>query len=458
MTLSLRQRVFLFCALTALLVSIVAWSVITGWREIGALRHRFTVTQFESFRIAGDLQSSVLSLNAALLAYEISGAPEDWDKFQHDSQELDRWIDQQRDALKTSAERQALEAINGEYDRYLAVARAIRAKETARATPDTVHQLATAARRMLALGSQLAEAHRRALGDLLGASQRSLGLLEGLLGAGFLVLFGVGAGGVRMLFLETIAPLRTQLVEAQALAERHEKLASLGVLAAGVAHEIRNPLTAIKTRVFLLQKKLAPNSTAYEDASLIDREIDRLERIVRDFLLFARPGEPDFTTLTPRMLLHEVCELLTPELARADIALGLEAGEADDLPLRADAQQLQQVLINLIRNAAESIVQRGQVTLRARCSRRPLHGQPQAVLILEVQDTGTGIPAEVQERLFDPFFTTKPTGTGLGLSIAMRIMEKHGGALQFKSEPGSGTIFALVLPRATSEVAVLATA
>ena len=448
---SLRQRVALFCGLSVLLVVGLVWSAVTGWREIGALRHRFTTTQFESFRIAGQLQSSVLGLNASLLASEISGAEEDWAGFQRDSVDLDRWIDLQRDPLRTSEERAALEAINREYDRYLAVARSLRGKDPGPPTPETVHQLAAATGRMLALGSQLAEAHRRALGDLLRASQRSLGLLEGLLGAGFFVLLGIAAWGARSLFLETIAPLRTQLIETLALAARHEKLASLGVLAAGVAHEIRNPLTAIKARTFLLQKKLAPNSTAHQDAVLIDREIERLERIVRDFLLFARPGDPDLAAITPRQLLAEVCELLAPELERAAITLAVEESDAQDLPLLADGQQLKQVFLNLIRNAAESIVEQGRITLRVRSNRLPLHGRPQAVLMLEVQDTGTGIPAEVQERLFDPFFTTKPTGTGLGLSIAMRVLEKHGGALQFQSEPGLGSTFAVVLPQAVAE-------
>jgi signal transduction histidine kinase len=108
------------------------------------------------------------------------------------------------------------------------------------------------------------------------------------------------------------------------------------------------------------------------------------------------------------------------------------------------------VLINLVRNAAESIGQKGSITLRTRQDRLPLKGQPQKVIVLEVQDTGAGIPAEVQERLFDPFFTTKAAGTGLGLSIAMRILERHGGTLQFQTAPGRGTTFGVVLPAPSS--------
>jgi signal transduction histidine kinase len=236
------------------------------------------------------------------------------------------------------------------------------------------------------------------------------------------------------------------LIESQALAERHEKLASLAVLAAGVAHEIRNPLTAIKTRLFTLQRSLPVNAAvAGENAAIIEREIDRLERVVRDFLLFARPSDPDLTDLTPREIFRDISELLAAELAQQEIELRVDTGE-DDTKIRGDAHQLKQVLINLVRNSADSIGRRGRIILRARRDRLPLSGEPRDVLLIEIADTGAGIPLEVQARLFDPFFTTKPAGTGLGLSIAMRILERHGGTLQFQTARGRGTTFGLVLP------------
>jgi signal transduction histidine kinase len=126
--------------------------------------------------------------------------------------------------------------------------------------------------------------------------------------------------------------------------------------------------------------------------------------------------------------------------------------------IRVDPQQIEQVLINLIQNAAESIGREGTITLRARSTLMPLAGLPgrsvrakaghaTPVVVLEVIDNGKGIPPKVQERLFDPFFTTKEAGTGLGLSIAARIVEKHGGALQYQTEIGRGTTFGIVLPR-----------
>ena len=108
------------------------------------------------------------------------------------------------------------------------------------------------------------------------------------------------------------------------------------------------------------------------------------------------------------------------------------------------------MLINLIKNAAESIGQRGAITLRTRTQPGRHGGRPAHVAVLEIEDTGRGIPPEIQKRLFDPFFTTKETGTGLGLSIAARILEKHGGALEYQTQAGRGTVFSVILPIAQS--------
>ena len=250
-----------------------------------------------------------------------------------------------------------------------------------------------------------------------------------------------------MVYHEMITPLQLKLVESREIIERQEKLASLGVLAAGVAHEIRNPLTAIKARLFTQQKSLAPGTVEYEDSLVIGAEINRLEEIVRSFLLFARPPEPHFATVPVAEPLRAVCDLLSPQLRNQYINLILES--IPDVLLQADAGQLKQVLINLIQNAADSIPGRGTVTVRVRTDHTRLHGETTAVVIIEVQDTGKGISAEVQKRLFDPFFSTKATGTGLGLSIAGRIVEKHGGALEFQTGMNRGTTFGIVLPRMT---------
>jgi signal transduction histidine kinase len=185
--------------------------------------------------------------------------------------------------------------------------------------------------------------------------------------------------------------------------------------------------------------------SAREDATFIGEEIGRLERIVNDILQFARPADPQFATLEVGSFLREVHALLQPQVAARSVDFTL--GPIADGTVQADPQQIKQVLINLIQNAAESITGTGAVTLRARAATLALAGRPAPVMILEVCDTGSGIPPEVQKRLFDPFFTTKDNGTGLGLAIAARIVQKHGGALLYQTQPGQGTTFGVVLPR-----------
>jgi signal transduction histidine kinase len=220
------------------------------------------------------------------------------------------------------------------------------------------------------------------------------------------------------------------------------------MLAAGVAHEIRNPLTAIKAAVFMQQKKFKTGSPEHADAELVQREILRLERIVTEFLQFARPAEPHLARTQANAPLKEVQLFLAPELAKANIQLVVE--DFAPLQIQADAEQIKQVLINLVQNAADSIERDGTITLRARADRKALSNGETNVVVLEVEDTGKGIPPEVEKRLFDPFFTTKSTGTGLGLSIAAFLVQRHGGALQYQTQINRGTTFGIVLPEAAA--------
>jgi len=268
----------------------------------------------------------------------------------------------------------------------------------------------------------------------------------------FLSLLGLlfsGSVALVLVYRRLIAPLRNDLSESRAIIERQEKLASLGVFATGIAHEIRNPLTAIKVRVFSLKAGQKPGSSDHEDLEVIETEIDRLERIVRDFLQFARPTDPLLQKVSAAGLLRETAALMTAELANQSISLKLEI-ETEELVL-ADGDKMKQVLINFVQNAAESMNAGGTIILRARRSEQMLWGRTAPVVVLDIADTGSGIPIDVQKRLFDPFFTTKETGTGLGLCIAARIVEKHGGVIHYQTQLGQGTTFNIVLPMASDQ-------
>lgn len=227
--------------------------------------------------------------------------------------------------------------------------------------------------------------------------------------------------------------------------DQEERLVALGTLAAGVAHEIRNPLTAIKFRLFSLGTALGPAVSTQEDFLLIRREIDRLERIVQDFLNFSKPVEPKFSVVEASDMLRSTRNLLSPELEKRGIAVQVDA--ETPITFSADPEQIQQVLINLAQNAADSMQEGGSITLRARQGAASLRNRSEPVAIVEVADTGAGVPPEIERTLFNPFVTSKEGGAGLGLSIAARIVEKHGGLIQCATNPKHGTTFTVILPR-----------
>jgi len=245
-------------------------------------------------------------------------------------------------------------------------------------------------------------------------------------------------------YRRVVLPLRSKLIESDAIIEGQRKLANYGKHAAGVAHEIRTPLTTIKARLFTLQKTLTAGTSECRDATVIDNEINRLDRIVTDFLTLGRPAPPILTPVSADALLREVSELFRPQCERHSIQLRLDTGV--DTPFLADTGQVKQVLINLVRNATESIGKGGTISLQTRRDTWRLNKKLTDVVILEVQDTGPGIPPAVQQRLFDPFFTTKERGAGLGLSISAAIVRAHGGKLAVHLHPGKGATVSIVLP------------
>ncbi len=446
----LKLRLAAFISAIGLMVALITWAAHGSWKRTGELRDKLTGIQIQSFQIADHLQQTILELNNLVLRYGVYQDTNDWARFGTASTNLDRWIDEQRPILSTEKEKLILDLINTNYDFYMTVARKLEDKVRSQSQP-TIRLIEFAdfekqSQSISKLGFQLATAHRESMDTFLADTKKALNYLIILLLISLALLLAAVGGLAVVVYGELIAPLQVRLVESQALAERHEKLASLGMLAAGVAHEIRNPLTAIKAWLFIQQKHLKPRTPEHDDAEIISQEIIRLERIVKDVLLFARPSEPNFVIVSADQPLREVQTLLGPGLEKSRIALVFE--NSISARIRIDPQQIKQALINLVQNAADSIGEDGQIALQVRLDTKRLGESPTQVVILEVSDTGKGIPPEVEKRLFDPFFSTKESGTGLGLSIAARIVEKQGGALQYQTFLNRGTTFGIVLPQA----------
>jgi signal transduction histidine kinase len=445
-----RRLTALVAAIVLMGLGIAVLTVRSQWQS-RALRAQLKQVDSESFLIADQFKDDLRQLNDLLYHYGRSHVAPDVPAFTKASRELHLWIDAQKPKLATPQEQAVMQQIDQAYDDYLRVAKVLLARlETlgdASATMDEYVDLRKVSQHLNDLGQSLSRAHLASKSQVLASASSTISELRVLVLVSLSLLFAFALALGVIVYRDMIMPLRLQLVESETLRERQEKLASLGVLAAGVAHEIRNPLTAIKAALFIQQKKFQPGTQEAADAKVIDREILRLERIVNDFLLFARPTDSKFAPLTADLPLRKVQRLLAPELAQNGVQIILE--EMPGLPLTADADQIEQVLINLVRNAADAIGQNGKIKLRARADRKRLGQKETRVVILEVEDNGKGISLEVQKRLFDPFFTTKETGTGLGLSIAARIVQSHGGLLEYQTVPGTGTTFGIVLPAAT---------
>jgi len=434
-----------------LLGALIVAVTLTSQQQAEESRARLGQVDFESIRIADRFKDKLRYANDQMRRYSIGRDPAGWAEFLKASEELKSWIDTQASSLAPRLEQKVIREMKAAYAVYMQKARDLHdrmeANSESSASLAEYSGFSKQTRHLFDLGVNLASIHYESRNEVLAQANRTLTKLSlsvlGLVG----LLFVFGLALVAMIYRDIIAPLRVKLVESQALAERNEKLASLGLLAAGVAHEIRNPLTAMKAALFIQQKKFQPGSPEQSDVELVEREILRLERIVNEFLRFARPAEPELATIPANQPLEEVQALLTAQLAKQGIQLVRET--AGPMRVTVDPGQIKQVLINLVRNAADSMNGSGTITLRARHDRKRLANGEAEVVVLEVADTGKGIPPEVEARLFDPFFTTKDNGTGLGLSIAARIVEKQGGSLQYQTQVNRGTTFGIVLPETT---------
>jgi two-component system, NtrC family, sensor kinase len=252
--------------------------------------------------------------------------------------------------------------------------------------------------------------------------------------------------------LEEKVEKRTQELRlAQAEAVRGEKLASVGLLAAGIAHELNNPLTGILTISHLIRRKMPEGSPDAEDLDVVIRETKRCAAIIRRLLDFAREKTPEKKFADLNQLIEETARIVERPAHLRDIEITMDL-DRDLPPVWIDADLIKQVIMNMLVNAQHAIEEKGSITVRSRrCPepRRPEPGaEPVPMVEFSIIDTGCGIPAENLQRIFDPFFTSKEVGkgTGLGLSVSHGIVRSHGGAIEVESKVGEGSTFRVTLP------------
>jgi len=227
-----------------------------------------------------------------------------------------------------------------------------------------------------------------------------------------------------------------QRIRAERKLAQTERLGLLGRMVATVAHEVRNPLGSIRGSVEMLADEIPHESPRREFIDIIQSETRRLETIVDAYLEYSSPKPPQRARGDLATLVRSVSE----QFRSGDPALGVRLDIPETMPADFDAGQIRRVLLNLMSNAREAVSSGGKLTVQAEAT--------EAGLVIEVSDTGAGIPSHIKERLFEPFVTSKATGSGLGLSLSREIVEAHGGTLEFVEKgPGqTGSCFRITLP------------
>jgi two-component system, NtrC family, sensor kinase len=247
----------------------------------------------------------------------------------------------------------------------------------------------------------------------------------------------------------TLAAQREREVGLEVRLQNAERLAGLGRLAAGLAHEIGTPLNVISGRTEAMRRKFSSNQTVEHNLGIISSQIDRIVRTVRGMLDFAKVREPNRLPTDISAVLYKVLELIDDLLQRARV--GVQVSAAPDLPeISADADQIQQVFLNVALNAVDAMPDGGslRVAISVRNAPQPKRGEAVTCVVTTFEDSGCGIAEENRQRIFDPFFTTKEPGrgTGLGLAVSYRIVEEHEGWFDVESQFGEGSRVSIYLP------------
>lgn len=261
----------------------------------------------------------------------------------------------------------------------------------------------------------------------LQAARKDVLTLAMAAGLGLTLVF---AGGASAFWRRKVAALQDEVA-------RQERLAAMGTLAAGVAHEIRNPLSSIKGFATYFRTKFEPGSKDHELAEVMIGEADRLNRVVSELLDLTRPSELRLADTVPAELLTHALRLVEDDCRSRGIAVQTRFGDVG--PVALDADRMLQAVLNLLLNAIQAMPDGGTLSVSAQAVRDRLE--------LRVADTGPGIPREDLDRVFDPYFTTRNQGTGLGLATVRTVVEAHGGRVRIVSEPGRGTEVTLDLPK-----------
>ncbi len=469
-------------------------TLLSMW-AVGNLMQGVLINNIPSVRTAIELEIAILRQGTILSTHILDpGNPDHLRELHRWKAEFDKWLGLAKSTADTPEEAAVLRDLVHVYHDYDAKRNEVLSlcdrDEATKATAILVHDLADIHERAFSLSRDYIAVNERFLDAAIDAGARRIRSATWLAAAFVSVTIAIGMGLLWLFLLGVVLPLRSIAAEARAAAGSTtseavgtqedelqavgvylralmsnvssgravveqtrrrlisaEKLASVGKLAASVAHELRNPLTAIKMWLFSIQKTIGPDGELDRKFGTISEEIARMENVIRNFLEFSRPPAMKLQPHDPSVLLDSTMNLIGHHIEGRNIRIIRQDTRA--LPrVRADADQLKQVFINLLDNAAEVMAEGGEIHLSAAVEG---DADGRTMVVVRIRDTGPGMPEDVRQRVFEPFYTTKEEGTGLGLCIAARIMARHGGRLVLESSTSQGTVFSVRMPTAEVE-------
>jgi len=437
----------------------------------------------EASRSAEALEIALINQKGFLSYYFMDGDPDWLRQLGEYRQVFKERLKRARSLVETDRQREALDRIESEYVKYIAIKDQVVSHYTEgdRAAGAELHKgIRNLFFEILDLCEDYKNIHASRIQELRNQSRHEARRLRFVAGAAMFVVLFFGLLMAFLLVHHILSPLRklsleagekgdpggwgdevsslrrsvrgliqnvdhtqTELEKSRETLLQAEKMASVGKLAAGMAHSIRNPLTSVKMRLFSLGRTLYLSPTQRDDFAVISEEIRHIDTIVQNFLEFSRPPKLKMQYVSPSEVVQLVLQLLRHRLESYNVEVEVRR-KKDRLPeIQADPEQLKEVLVNLVENACEAMQGGGAIIIT---EEEVFEGPLSPAARIRVTDNGPGIKETHMEKVLHPFFTTKEEGTGLGLSIASRIIEEHDGTLSFTSKEGEGTTFVITLP------------
>jgi signal transduction histidine kinase len=435
MKFSFSHRITLGLVIMAALLIIVGALAFITTKDVQGVSRAIMKENVSSLKAAEELELALLNQKGMVASYFLDGSSL-WLKTLEDrKKDFDSWFKKAQDVALTDNEKKILQYVSTLYKTYdkqrNKAIRLYQSGNTVEAKNILLNEMRSTIDSLYQKCEDLILANEALIAKAEVTSQGNVIRMTALIWSTIIVTLMLGS----MTGFFISRKINEQLVRAA-------KLASLGQLSANVAHEIRNPLTSIKMRLYSLKDESTKNSAPSEDLNAIDEEISRMEGTVNNFLDFARPPELNLQSADIGQILEGTVNLIAPKARSQNITIQKQFHDFP-LELKIDREQIRQVFLNIMLNAIEAMPSGGTLEIDAAKSEDKKSNK---VLEINICDTGTGIPPEIKNKITEPFFTTKAEGTGLGLFIASRIVKMHKGSLDIDSHSGKGTTVTLRIP------------